>query len=127
MYLLNRLFRSSESGLTLILALMILAGVSLTVIPLLLLGSTSLLATNRAEQRFGERHAADAGVEDALWRIKWGDDFDSTIPYTNTLDFNGHSTTQLIEPAPLPQPLFPDPVPTAEFILQSDLAINQQL
>ena len=78
----------------------------------MLLGSTSLLATNRAEQRFGERHAADAGVEDALWRIKWDDDFDSTIPYTNTLDFNGHSTTQLIESAPLPQPLFPDPVPT---------------
>ena len=93
---------------------MILAGVSLTVIPLLLLGSTSLLATNRAEQRFGERHAADAGVEDALWRIKWDDSFDSTIPYTNTLDFNGHSTEVLIEPALLPLPVYPDPVPSLD-------------
>ena len=44
MYLLNKLFRTSETGLTLILALMLVAGVSLIVIPVAFSGIAVVLA-----------------------------------------------------------------------------------
>ena len=67
---LKRIFQSSESGVTLILVLMLVAAVGLLVIPVMLITSTGLKATNASEQRFMERYAVDAGVEHALWRIK---------------------------------------------------------
>ena len=110
----NTFVRSSETGLTLILALIMVAAVSLIVIPMVSIGSASLLATNHAEQRFEERYAADAGVEDALWRIRWDGAFDKNLPFSNTQDFNGLTTEVVIEPSPLPEPVYPDPVPSLD-------------
>ena len=70
----KRLFPSSETGVTLILVLMLVAGVGLLVVPVMLLTASGLRATNLSEQRFMERYAVDAGIEDALWKIKHGNE-----------------------------------------------------
>ena len=91
---LKRLFESSESGVMFILVLMLVAAVGLLVIPIMLVSTTGLRGTNRSEQRFTERYAVDAGVEHALWNIKYGGTFldgdPNTMNYTET--FNGLPT-----------------------------------
>jgi hypothetical protein len=65
----KRLIRD-EKGQALILALMLLAVGGLIITPLLGLMSTGLFTGEAYEIKMHELYAADAGVEDALWRIK---------------------------------------------------------
>ena len=58
-----------ESGKVLILALIVLVVGGLLLGPLLGLMSTGLMAGQMYERRTAEVYAADAGVEDAIWRI----------------------------------------------------------
>ena len=102
---LKRKFQSSESGVTLILVLMLVAAVGLLVVPLMLIGASGLRATNFSEQRFNERYSVDAGVEDALWRIRHETgpsalDLDRPKEYTRT--FNGLETVIKIKKARTP-------------------------
>jgi hypothetical protein len=91
-----------------ILVMMIIAAVSLFAVPLVIIGSSSLLATQHADQELQARYAADAGVEAALWKLKYEDGFvaDGT-PYTMT--FNNLLTAITIAPAP--PPVNPDDIP----------------
>jgi len=59
-----------EKGQVLILALVLLVVGGLILTPLLGLMSTGLLAGQVYEKKMDELYAADAGVEDAIWRIK---------------------------------------------------------
>ena len=60
----------SQGGSAFILALMVVAAVGLLVVPVIYLATTGLRSTNLAQQRFLERYAADAGVEEAIWIIE---------------------------------------------------------
>ena len=111
---LKKIFQSSESGVTLILVLMLIAAVGLLVIPVVYVTATGLRATNTSEQRFNERYAADAGVEHALWKIRYESGFNPSIAWSSDPDpiFNELKTNISIEPAPTPTPMFPRPLST---------------
>lgn len=68
-----------EKGQTMILALILLVVGGLIVIPLLSFMSTGLITGEVYERRTLELYAADAGVEDALWKLK---KLDPDIPTT---------------------------------------------
>ena len=68
------LISRDESGKILILALVLLVVGVLLLTPLLGLMSTGLIAGQVHERKTAELYAADAGVEDALWRIRHGID-----------------------------------------------------
>ena len=92
---LNKLIRK-EQGQALIFALIMLAVGSLIVIPLLFFMSTGLTAGQIYEQKMEGLYAADAGVEDALWKIK--NDPPASYPYSYQLaDINGLTVSVLIE------------------------------
>ena len=101
--------RNSERGVAFILVLMLVAAVSLFAVPLVVIGSTSLLASQHADQELLERYAADSGVEYAIWRIKHELGFvaDGT---TETMTFNGLDTDITIAPAPPPHKLEDPPL-----------------
>lgn len=61
--------QKGAAALTLVLILLVLGGLILT--PLLGLMSTGLMAGQVYERKTDELYAADAGVEDAMWRIKY--------------------------------------------------------
>lgn len=58
------------AALTLLLVLLVVGGVILT--PLLGFMSTGLISGQLYERKTDELYAADAGVEDAIWRIRYG-------------------------------------------------------
>lgn len=64
----NKLVRSEE-GYALLLALILLLVGSLIITPLLGFMSTGLIASQVHEKQTMELYAADAGVEDAIWKI----------------------------------------------------------
>ena len=68
-----------QEGNVLILVLILLVVGGLVLAPLLGLMSTGLLSGQVYEKKMGEYYAADAGVEDAIWRIKC--DSPSSYPY----------------------------------------------
>ena len=61
--------RGREKGQALILALILLAVGSLTLVPLLTFMSSGLDAGATFEEKVDELYAADAGVQDAIWKI----------------------------------------------------------
>jgi len=65
--------RESGQAFVLVLILLLIGGLMLT--PLLGFVSTGLKASQLYEQKTDELYAADAGVEDALWRINNHTDF----------------------------------------------------
>jgi len=65
----KRLIRD-EKGQTLVLALILLVVGGLIITPLLAYMSTGLITGEVYERRMDELYAADAGVEDAIWRIQ---------------------------------------------------------
>ena len=95
----------SQRGAAFILALMLVAAVGLLVTPLLYLTSSGVLATNRAGQRFMQSYAADAGVEDALWRIRYEGvlELGETNAYSRI--YNDYLTDITIAPAIDPTPM----------------------
>jgi len=59
-----------EKGQALILVLVLLLVGSLILTPLLSFMSTGLMAVRAQEERMCELYAADAGIEDAIWKIQ---------------------------------------------------------
>jgi len=74
----KRLIRD-EKGQTLILTLILIVVGGLIMTPLLAYMSTGLIAGEVYERRAAELYAADAGVEDAIWKIQNPDE--SELPY----------------------------------------------
>jgi len=72
-----------EKGAALALALVLLVVGALILTPLLGLMSTGLLAGQVYERKTDELYAADAGVEDAIWRIQ-----------TDSLTFDGNNCSE---------------------------------
>ena len=88
--------RLGESGQVLlaVLAMMVLG--SFMVIPVLNYASTSLKTTEMYEENLEGLYAADAGVEDALWRLNY--DKPASFPYSYELtSVNGMSVSVVIE------------------------------
>ncbi len=106
----------SEKGSAFILALMVVAAVGLLVTPVIYLATTGLRSTNLAQQRFLERYAADAGVEQAIWIIENDPNYLPVpgIPESFQTTFNNHLTdieiTLLDLPEPMEAPDLTDPV-----------------
>ena len=109
----------SEKGSAFILALMVVAAVGLLVTPVIYLATTGLRSTNLAQQRFLERYAADAGVEQAIWIIE-NDPLYTPIPgdlasYPST--FNNLPTDIEITLKAFPPPMLPptpNPITTSQ-------------
>jgi len=70
----KRLIRD-EKGQTMIMALVLLVVGGLIMAPLLAYMSTGLITGEVYERRMAELYAADAGVEDAIWKIQ------NSVPY----------------------------------------------
>jgi len=92
--LLTRLIKD-ERGMALVLVLALLAIGGLTIVPLLSHMTTGLQAGRIQEAEMAWLYAADAGVEDGLWRIKNEDlpfapyDYETEHHYTLPKDING--------------------------------------
>ena len=85
-----------EKGQALILTVILMLVGSLIITSLLGFMSTGLLAGQVFEKKMDGLYAADAGVEDALWKIK--NDPPASYPYPYQLpDVNGMSVSILIE------------------------------
>jgi len=85
-----------EDGLVLPSVLAMLALGSLLIVPTLNYASTSLNAGKIIERKVEGLYAADAGIEDALWRIK--NDRPSSFPYSYQLtNVNGMLVSVVID------------------------------
>jgi len=106
----------SERGSAFILALMVVAAVGLLVVPVIYLASSGLRATNLAEQRFMERYAADAGVEQGIWLAEDNPPPPppgSPVKFSST--FNDLVTDIEVSAVGFPDPMYaPDPWGAAE-------------
>ena len=88
--------KQGESGvvLPLVLAMMVLG--SLVIVPTLNYVTTSLKAGEMVEEKVEGLYAADAGIEDALWRIK--NDKPASFPYSYELTgVNGMPVSVVID------------------------------
>jgi hypothetical protein len=111
----KKLLRSlvrNESGQGVLLTVLIMVGLgALITVPLLDLMGTGLEAGRGHEERTDEFYAADAGVEDAMYKIKynqlpdwlqsdWGESAYAHEPYEYSIEpqINGKNTTVAIEP-----------------------------
>lgn len=89
-----KLLSKRESGQALILVLVLLLIGGLTLPPLLALANTGLKSSQVYEQKTDELYTADAGVEDAIWKIikddpsLYGLEYDDP-PYPYTQEING--------------------------------------
>jgi hypothetical protein len=97
----KRLIRD-EKGRAMVMALILLAVGGLTTTPLLAYMSTGLIAGEFYERSTAEVYAADAGVEDGVWKIQHNADgvpqgfCDPSLAY-NISDVNGKSVDVTIE------------------------------
>ncbi len=88
--------RKEEAGLVLPAVLAMLSLGSLLIIPSLNYVATSLKTGEMVEENVEGLYAADAGIEDALWRIK--NDKPASFPYSYQLsDVNGMSVDVVID------------------------------
>lgn len=71
--------KMEEKGQAFILALILLAVGGLIIVPLLGFMGTGLMAARLIEQKVDETYAADAGIEDAIWKIL---NNDASLPNT---------------------------------------------
>jgi len=96
---LKKLLKSRQSGMVLIYAMILLAVGSLVLVPLLVFMQSGMNAGEVVEDKVGQTYAADAGVEDAIWKIKNRDDIenmpkeegDPPYPTYTIADVNGYS------------------------------------
>jgi len=98
----NRL-RRDETGQAFILVLILLLLGGLMIGPLLGFMGTGLKAGQAYEQRMAEVYAADAGIEDAIWKIKNGLVPDEGLEYP--LAVNGKDVWVKIPPEPREDPM----------------------
>jgi hypothetical protein len=78
-----------EKGQVLIMVLILLVVGGLILTPLLGLMSTGLLAGKVYEKKMDELYAADAGVEDAIWKITHNESISYPYYYPKPLTING--------------------------------------
>ena len=117
---------NSQRGSAFILALMVVAAVGLLVVPVIYLATTGLRSTNLAQQRYLVKYAADAGVAEAIWHVRYDPAYTpvagATVRYTPT--YNNQQTTLDIEPVDLPTPM-PTPTTTTPIESGSPLSISK--
>jgi len=89
---LNKL-RRDETGQAFILVLILLVLGALIIAPLLGFMSTGLIAGQLNEKRMSELYAADAGIEDAIWKIMNG-----LVPAEYDLVVNGKNVHVTVPP-----------------------------
>ncbi len=88
--------RRGESGQAFILVLVMLVLGSLVIVPSLTLASTNLKTGQMVEENMKGIYAADAGTEDAMWRIV--NDPPASYPYNYEITgINGMSVSVVIE------------------------------
>jgi len=88
--------KRGESGQAFLLVLVMLVVGSLLIVPSLTLASTSLKAGQMVEENMKGIYAADAGIEDALWRLI--NDKPASFPYNYEITgINGMSVSVVIE------------------------------
>jgi hypothetical protein len=85
-----------EHGNVLILVLILLVVGGLILTPLLGLMSTGLLAGQVYEKKMDEYYAADAGVEDAIWKIMQSDNISYPYYYPEPLTVNDRSVDVVV-------------------------------
>jgi hypothetical protein len=131
-YISSRL-SSGQAGQALIIVLIFLLLGSLTLVPTLTHISTALKTGEIYENNTNEIYAADSGVEDAIWRIK----YDSIDPDYNAYDFstiwqynlddhiNNMTTNVSIQNVWIPSNVDPptDPVAAKEIIKKNKLVV----
>lgn len=111
--------RREEAGHVLALALIILAVGSLLVTSLLTSGTTTLLGSGQARERLEQQTAADAGVEHAIWRVRYDAGFLSSlvastpVTYARTVGNVPVSISVTLVPTPTPAPT-PTPIGTPQ-------------
>ena len=88
--------RKEEEGVALLVTLVMMAVGSLLIVPTLNYVSTSIRTGEIFEEKLEALYAADAGVEDALWRMV--NDEPSFFPYSYELtDINGMTVSVIID------------------------------
>jgi len=88
--------RKGESGQAIILALIMLALGSMFVIPSVSLAATTVKTGQMVEENMKGVYAADAGIEDALWKLV--NDKPASFPHSYQIpDINGMSVSVNIE------------------------------
>lgn len=88
--------RGREDGLALPAVLAMLAVGSLLIVPSLNYVATNLKASEKVEEHLKGVLAAEAGIEDALWRVK--NDTPTSFPYSYQIsDINGMTVDVVIE------------------------------
>jgi hypothetical protein len=88
--------RKGEQGVTLVIVLLMMTVGSLLIIPTLDFISTSVQTGEVFEENLEALYAAEAGVEDALWRM--ANDKPSSFPYSYELtDINGMTVSVVID------------------------------
>jgi hypothetical protein len=137
-YFKSRLIRG-ESGQAFLIVLVFLVLGSLTLVPTLVHIGTALKTGEIYEEKTKEMYAADSGIEDALWQIKYdrlgvllGDSenyayiFDSVCSYSLNDPINDFTTNVTIENIWLPSSANPYASPAdAKAVNECDLTDNQ--
>lgn len=130
-----KLFKSlsEETGAALIIVLILLMLGSLTIVPVLVHIGTALKTGQLYEDKTDRFYAADAGIEDAIWRIKYDCidpnynpyDFDTTWEYNLDDQVNNLMANVSIKNVWMPSNVEPptDPTATEEIIKKNKLMI----
>ncbi len=117
--------KSDEKGQALLLVLILLLVGSLIITPLLSYMSTGLKTGQVYEKKTDELYAADAGIEDALWRIQYdylGNydvyDYTTSWPYDLREKINGKDVNVTIENAWIPKELLAPDAHDARLLIE---------
>ena len=120
-------FVSQETGQALVLVLIFVLMGSLTLLPVLAHISTALKSGVIYENKTNELYAADAGIEDSMWRIKYdfmGPSYDpydfSTVWSYQTDPVNGLTADVTIQNVWLPSNVDPPTPALARTIIESE-------
>ena len=126
---------SGQGALAIVLILLMLGAIILT--PLLVFMSTGLKAGGVYESKVQEFYAADAGVEDALWQIKYDHldekftspaydpyDYDTNYTYDLPDEINNENVTVNITNVWIPTADAPDPDDALEIIESGRLIVT---
>ena len=80
--------RNTDSGQAIVMALLALTVAVLLVVGFIYFASTSQRATNAAREQTANRYSADAGVEDAIWRLTNEVGFTQTVTTSSPVVYN---------------------------------------
>jgi hypothetical protein len=125
-----------EKGQTMILVLILLLTGIIIITPVLNFMGTGMTSGRVYEQKIDEIYAADAGVEDALWHIRYdyisellGEDYDeydysTTYPYLYDLNVNGKDVAVTVQNIWIPKDIaVPSPSEARQIIEDEKLLI----